>query len=233
MVVVITGSTKGIGSAIVDRFASATTLMFLNARDEVELATQAQKLKQSNPSLKVLTFAADLSDKAKVKAFGSYILSNTDVIDVLVNNVGVYLGGSLIDEPDGQLEQMMNTNTYSAYHLTRQLLPIFLNRRMGHIFNMCSVASMMAYPNGGSYSISKFALLGFSKCLREELKPFGIKVTSVLPGATWSNSWSGSGVSPDRIMEANDIAEMIWAATLLSANAVMEEIILRPQLGDL
>jgi short-subunit dehydrogenase len=98
---------------------------------------------------------------------------------------------------------------------------------------MCSIASLKAYPNGGAYSISKFALAGFSKNLREEMKPFGIKVTAVYPGAAYTDSWAGSGVDPVRIMEADDIASMIYAASLLSPQACVEDIVLRPQLGDL
>jgi short-subunit dehydrogenase len=103
----------------------------------------------------------------------------------------------------------------------------------GHIFNICSIASLHAYPQGGSYSISKYALEGFSKNLREELKDKGIKVTGVYPGATYTNSWAGSGVAPSRIMEAEDIAKMIFAATQLSPQAVVEDIVMRPLLGDL
>ena len=103
----------------------------------------------------------------------------------------------------------------------------------GHIFNICSIASLQAYPQGGSYSISKYALDGFSKNLREELKDKGIKVTGVYPGATYTNSWAGSGVAPTRIMEAQDIAKMILAAAHLSPQAVVEDIVMRPLLGDL
>src|SRR5579871_726830 len=107
------------------------------------------------------------------------------------------------------------------------------NGSRAHIFNMCSIASLKAYNNGGSYSISKFALAGFSKNLREEMKPFGIKVTAVYPGAVYTDSWIGSGVDEKRIMEANDIAHMIYASSQLSPQATVEEIIIRPQLGDL
>ena len=98
---------------------------------------------------------------------------------------------------------------------------------------MCSIASFTPYANGGSYAISKFALLGFSKVLREELKTEGIRVTSIMPGATWTDSWSDSGIAPERMMASEDIAEMIWAAYSLSSRAVVEDLILRPQLGDL
>jgi short-subunit dehydrogenase len=106
-------------------------------------------------------------------------------------------------------------------------------RRSGHIFNICSVASLQAYPNGGAYSISKYALAGFSANLREEMKPHGIKVTTVYPGAAFTDSWSGTGVDPRRIMTAADVAEMVYTASRLSPQATVEEILLRPQLGDL
>ena len=108
-----------------------------------------------------------------------------------------------------------------------------MGRKKGHIFNICSVASLQAYPNGGAYSISKYAMAGFSTNLREEMKMHQIKVTTVYPGAVYTDSWAGSGVGPDRIMSAADVAEMVYAASLLSPRATVEEILLRPQAGDL
>jgi short-subunit dehydrogenase len=106
-------------------------------------------------------------------------------------------------------------------------------RKQGHIFNMCSVASIRAYSNGGSYAISKFALLGFSKCLREELKGKGIRVTAVMPGATRTASWDGVNLPDERFMKIEDVAESVYAAFSLSSRSVVEEIIIRPQLGDI
>jgi short-subunit dehydrogenase len=128
---------------------------------------------------------------------------------------------------------MLQTNLMSAYHITRILLPTMIESKSGHIFNITSIAATQPYTNGGSYSISKYAMQGFSKNLREEMKPMGIKVTAVVPGAVYTNSWSGSDVPPARIMEANDIAQMIVTAASLSPQAVVEEIVMRPQLGDL
>ena len=92
-------------------------------------------------------------------------------IDVLVNNAGTFIPGNVYDEGEGVLEKQMEINLYSAYHLTRLLLPPMMKQKSGHIFNICSIASLQAYPNGGAYSISKFALAGFSKNLRHEMKP--------------------------------------------------------------
>ena len=128
---------------------------------------------------------------------------------------------------------MIEMNLFGAYHLTRLLLPKMMEAKRGHIFNMCSVASIKAYANGGAYSISKFALLGFSKNLREEMKPYNIKVTAVIPGAAYTESWASSGIEEKRFMQAKDIAEMVFAASQLSPQACVEEILLRPQLGDI
>jgi short-subunit dehydrogenase len=231
--VVVTGATKGLGRAIAEIFAQNNFDVCVCSRTQSDLDLMREEWAEQFPDTTLLTQAADLSKKHDVAHFADYIKNHWSKIDVLVNNAGIYLPGKVSDEQAGTLETMMDTNLYSAYYLTRALLPMMLTHQSGHIFNICSVASFMAYPNGGSYSISKFALLGFSKVLREEMKTEGIKVTSVMPGAAWSDSWVGSNVPPERIMQASDVAKTIWGAYGLSETAVIEEIILRPQLGDL
>jgi short-subunit dehydrogenase len=164
--------------------------------------------------------------------FGNWCLQY-GVPDVLINSAGQFIPGSVYNEPEGALEKTIEINLYSAYHLTRLLLPKMMEAKRGHIFNICSIASIKAYHNGGAYSISKFALLGFGKNLREEMKPHNIKVTSVIPGAAYTDSWSSSGIDSKRMMEADDVAKMVYAASQLSPQACVEEIIMRPQLGDL
>ena len=165
--------------------------------------------------------------------FANWLLEKKITIDVLINNAGQFVPGSIYNEPEGNLEKMMEVNLYSAYHLTRALLPQMIKNKSGHIFNICSIASLNAYANGGSYSISKFALMGFSKNLREELKPFNIKVTAVYPGAVFTSSWEGAGIKPERIMEVADVAKMIFTASQLSPQACVEDIVMRPLSGDL
>jgi short-subunit dehydrogenase len=232
MNVIITGATKGIGFAIAEKFGSHSYDLTLCARSSDELKVMAEDFTEKY-GIAVKYKPVDMSVKSEVQDFGNWIIEQGIVPDVLINNAGSFIPGSVHNEEDGTLENMISVNLYSAYHFTRTLLPVMMEAKRGHIFNMCSIASLNAYANGGSYSISKFALLGFSKNLREELKPFGIKVTAVCPGATMSNSWDGIDIDPKRIMEAKDIAEMLYAASKLSPMAVVEDIILRPQLGDL
>lgn len=235
MNIVITGASKGLGKAIAESFAKEDQghAFFLCARNAAELEATANELTKRFPQNTIHTKSCDVSDKISLQQFADWIKEQASSVDILVNNAGVYLPGSAYGEDDGMLEKMMEVNLYSAYHLTRMLLPAMIAKKSGHIFNICSIASIAAYANGGAYSISKFALYGFSKNLREEMKPHGIKVTHVLPGAAYTDSWSGSGVDPQRIMEASDVAQMICAAARLSAQACVEEIVLRPQLGDL
>lgn len=225
--ILITGASKGIGLAIARRFYQAGYKVIVCARGETAL----KSAKAEMPNL--ITYACDLSDKNATKAFAATIIENHGRLDILVNNAGVFQPGQLHTEDDSVFETMISTNLNSAYYLTKALLPPMLESNSGTIINMCSIASFMAYPNGGAYSVSKFALYGFSKSLREELKPKGIQVISILPGATMSASWDGVDVEETRLMPAEDIAEMIFSSTQLSDRTVVEDIVLRPQLGDL
>ncbi|HTL07363.1 MAG TPA: SDR family oxidoreductase, partial [Chitinophagaceae bacterium] len=198
MNVVITGASKGFGKAIAEIFAAGGHHLYLCSRNEMDLYKAVEDLSTRFPQSRIKAKARDLSIEAQAVDFGEWLLLNAINIDVLVNNAGRFLPGSIHNEKSGTLEEMINTNLYSAYHLTRTLLPSMIKRKGGHIFNMCSIASLQAYHNGGAYSISKFALLGFSKNLREELKPHQVKVTTVLPGAAYTDSWSGSGIDPAR-----------------------------------
>ena len=233
MKIAITGATKGIGRAIAERFAQAGYQIAVCSRTAEDLHSMKTDFTARFPGIELLTCVADFREKAAVQNFAETVLKEWGSLDVLVNNAGTFRPGAIHEEESGLLEQMIETNLYSAYHCTRALLPTMIQQGSGHIFNMCSIASLHAYPNGGSYSISKFALLGFSKNLREELKEKGIKVTAILPGATWSDSWKGVELPESRLMQASDIAKAVWSATQMSPAAVVEDIVIRPQLGDL
>ncbi|GAB2764961.1 SDR family oxidoreductase [Rhabdobacter roseus] len=230
---VVTGGTKGIGRALVTKLLDGGFDVATCARHEKELRALQEEMAARYPQQTLHALPADLSTRSEVDKFVAYILSLDQAVKVLINNTGVFLPGQIHNEAEGTLEKTIETNVYSAYHLTRGLLDGMIKRREGHIFNICSTASLVAYPNGGSYCISKFALYGMTKVLREEMKPHGVKVTAVLPGATYTASWEGSDLPEERFMQPNDVATLIWSALQLSPSAVMEEILLRPQLGDI
>jgi NAD(P)-dependent dehydrogenase (short-subunit alcohol dehydrogenase family) len=226
--ILITGASKGIGLAIARRFyAAGCWKVIVCARGRAGL----EEAREAMPDL--VTYACDLSDKAAVKQLAADVLAAHGRLDVLVNNGGVFLPGQMHTEDDEVFERQMHTNLYSAYYLTKALLPPMIAEGEGTVVNMCSIASITAYSAGGSYSVSKFALLGWSKSLREEMKPKGIRVISVLPGATLTDSWAGVNLPEERFMPVEDIAEVVWTAVALSKRSVVEEIVIRPQLGDI
>lgn len=229
---VITGGTKGIGRAICFRFAKEGFQIATCARNAEDLQSLRAELEEQFPGIQVVTRVSDLSQKSEVEAFAAAVIKQAPV-DVLVNNAGVFLPGAIHEEAEGNFEKMMHTNLFSAYYLIRSLIPEMKRRKSGYVFSMGSIAGTTAYPNGGSYAISKWAMLGMTKCLREEMKPHGVKVTSILPGATLTESWAGVDLPEERFIKADDVAEAVWAAYSLSSSAVVEEITIRPQLGDI
>jgi short-subunit dehydrogenase len=229
---VVTGGTKGIGRAIAVKFASEKFDIVTCARNAGELSALKKSIEEKY-AVTVHTMTADLSERAATKDFAGFVVNLKQPVDVLVNNAGFFSPGEILSEDEGSLEKMIEVNLYSAYYTTRGLSAGMRARKSGHIFNICSIASIIAYPNGGSYSISKFALLGFSKVLREELKEYGVRVTSVIPGATLTASWEGVDLPADRFSSAEDVAEAVFGAYALSPRSVVEEIIIRPQLGDI
>ena len=229
--IIITGVTKGIGRAIAERFhESGEYLVYGCSRNSKDLKEMEAKLPRFT-GLK-----CDVGVRQDVIDFGEAILEEIEkasaIPDILVNNAGVFLPGSIAEEEIGFFETQINVNLASAYHLTRTILPKMKAQKDGMIVNMCSTASIVAYPDGGSYCISKFALYGFSKVLREELKKDNIRVTSILPGAVFTDSWKHSTVPKECFMDSQSIAETVWFARHLPHSAVAEDLILRPIMGD-
>ena len=228
---VVTGASKGIGKAIALYFAERGFNVAACARNEqalVELQKEITRFK-----VKAITEVCDVSDPKAVSLFAQKVLNEWKNIDVLVNNAGSYLPGHVIDEADGNLDFLIKTNLYSAYNITRAFVNGMVERKQGHIFNVSSIAGLQAYPNGGSYSISKFAMTGLSKALREELKPYNVRVTNIAPGATLTDSWAGTDLPESRFISPNDLAKLIFDINGLSESADVEEVVIRPVLGDI
>ncbi|MEI8100038.1 MAG: SDR family oxidoreductase [Bacteroidota bacterium] len=229
---VVTGASKGIGFSVAKRLAEAGFSLFIVGRDNARLLeAKSQLLLAGAPELH--TFSGDLSQSDVAKRCTAKIFETWSSLTVLVNNAGVFLPGTMMEEEEGQFETLMTTNMNSAYHVTKGLWPLLKLSNRAHVFNMCSIASITAYAAGGSYSVSKFALLGFSKSLRLEGMPHDIRVTAILPGATLTDSWAGVDLPSTRFMKPSDVANTVYSAFLMNETTVMEEVVLRPILGDI
>ena len=229
---IITGASRGIGKSVAEKLASMGYDLFLNSRDPSRLQEAVDDIRAGYPEIAVHSLALDISIKENAIRFGNWCLES-GTPDILVNNAGAYTPGNVHDEDDGKMEYMMQVNFYSAYHLTRSVIGKMVEARKGHVFNICSIASMDAYPGGGSYGVSKYAMYGFTKNLRYEMMDKGIRVTAIHPGAVMTDTWAGFDNKDSRIMLASDIATIIAASIVVSPQAVVEDIVIRPQLGDL
>jgi short-subunit dehydrogenase len=207
--VIVSGGSRGIGRAIVEKFTSEGFDVAVSARNEAKLL-ELQQFIESKYSVKCHIHPADLSIKKEVEGFVEFIKKLNQAVEVLVNNVGQFATGDVHNAPEGLLESQIDTNLYSAFYLTRGLIEGMIDKKNGHIFNICSIASLKTYPKGSLYSISKFAMLGFSKALIEEMRPYGISVTSIIPGAVRTDSWNDEEVDNQAFIEPKEIAEVIW-----------------------
>jgi NAD(P)-dependent dehydrogenase (short-subunit alcohol dehydrogenase family) len=231
--ILVTGASRGIGKAIIHRFAShGFNVAFCSINPEnVDLLTA--ELKSLYPSISVFSKAVNMRNKSEINAFCNEAKVVLPSIDVLVNNAGVFKPGLVLDESEGLLEELIETNLYSAYSTSRMIALLMPQNTKSIIINICSVAGLKAYPNGGSYSISKFAMDGLSKTLREELKDKKIRVTTIYPGAVLTDSWAGVDIPEERFIDVEDVADIAYLAYSLSGRSVMEEVVIRPLEGDM
>lgn len=175
-----------------------------------------------------------MADKAAVQNFATNCLTNLGKIGILVNNAGLFRQGELsLPGEDDDLEYLMSVNLYSAYWMGKTIIPNMVAAGSGHIFNISSIAGLKEYDNGGGYTVAKFALTGYTRQIRNELKSKNIRVTGVYPGAVLTDSWSGVDLPPSRFIQPQDIAELIYTASQLSSSACLEDIIVRPTEGDI
>lgn len=236
-VVVITGASQGIGAAIARVFAREVrgVRLALVARNEQNLAVVARGAAKllSGRGAAVATFGCDVSDEASVATMAAAVSKRFGGVDVLINNAGKFEASTLTEMSVAQFDRLIGANLRSVFLVSKAFVPGMAARGRGDVFNMSSIAGLDAYPGGAGYCAAKFGVTGLSKVMRAELKTKGVRVCCVYPGATWSPSWSGSGVAEERMMPAEDVARVFLDVYRLTRKTVVEEIVLRPQLGDL
>lgn len=203
----------------------------LVARNEAKLRRVAAACAKRGATAEV--WACDVSDEAAVAALQREVTKRFGAVDVLINNAGKFAGAPLTEMSVAMFDEMIAANLRSVFLVSRAFVPAMVTRGRGDIFNLCSIAGLVAYPGGAGYSAAKFGVAGLSKTLRAELKDKGVRVCCVYPGATVSPSWDGSGVPAERMMPAEDVARAMVEVYRLTRRTVVEEIVLRPQLGDL
>ncbi len=228
----ITGATKGMGRSIAIAFAKEGINLAVCSRNEKELADFKQELLKINPDIKVVAQLADGSIKEQLLQFAGVAQEQLGFINIIVNNLGMYDHTSILDEGEAAFDKQLHTNLMPTYHLYRYFGKAMMEAREGHIFSICSVAALNPIAEAGSYSVTKFALLGLNKVMRLEMQPYNVKVTAIIPGSTLTNSWKDVVVDKDKFVSPEDIASAIVNIYKMSTGANVDEIIIRPVGGQ-
>jgi short-subunit dehydrogenase len=224
----ITGASKGIGRALALALAREGYDLALCSRNIEELQKLKNEIQNENATVKVFLKSCDFSSSKEVEQLAEWVEKKFPVLDVLVNNVGIYERVTLLNEGPNVLNNHMQINLYTPHFLSKYFGQIMRDARKGHIFNITSIASRDPVAAAGSYTITKYALTGLTKVLREELRKSGVKVTEIIPGSTLTSSWEGTEVPVEQFVWPEDIAKVLLTCLSLSPGANIEEVIIKP-----
>ena len=231
MIVVVTGASQGIGKAIAEAFAERDgARVALVARTEERLNAVAEECRARGG--RPLVVPTDVTDEDAVATMARTVREEWGVPDVLVNNAGAFTYAPLDELTLDGFRDQVDVNLTSAFAVTQAFLEDMRARGTGHLFFMGSVASIMAYPGNAGYCAAKHGVRGLARVVREETKGEGVRVTTVLPGATKTPTWDGVDLPEERFMPPEDIAQAVVDAYHLTDRTVLEELVLRPQEGD-
>jgi 3-oxoacyl-[acyl-carrier protein] reductase len=233
MTAVVTGATRGIGKAIARELVAAGYHVAIGARNKQELDEVVLELSAVNSAVHVIGISADFSREAGIRHFAETVQEHFEAVDVLVNNAGTFVPASLLNENDDAHELQWKMHVLAPYLLCRAFGRGMRDRRSGHIFSICSIAALHPVVGAGSYTVTKTALLGLSRVLREELMPHQVKVTAIIPGSTLTSSWDGTDIPPERFISPDDIASAVMSCLRMSPGANVDELVIRPVEGQI
>lgn len=234
----VTGATAGFGKAIAYTFAQHGWNILLNGRRRDRLQQIEDDLQQQY-GVSTLSLCFDVRDRENVVQAIHDLPHDWKHIDVLVNNAGLAAGLSTIQEGDfGDWDRMIDTNLKGVLHVSRSVLPLMINRGMGHVINIGSIAGKWSYPKGNVYCSTKAAVDALSESMRIDLLPHGIKVTAIHPGAAETEfslvRFHGDAAAASKVYQgydplvAQDIADVAYFAATRPAHVVLNDIVITP-----
>ncbi|AMQ01320.1 3-ketoacyl-ACP reductase [Pedobacter cryoconitis] len=220
----ITGAGKGIGRALAIALAQEGVNVGLIARTEADLESVAKELKAFNVHAAIAT--ADVASIDSVNAAVAKIKTELGVIDVLINNAGISSFGSFMELEPARWEEIVKVNLFGAYYVTRAVLPEMIDRRTGDIVNISSTAGQRGAAVTSAYSASKFALIGLSESLMQEVRKHNIRVTTLTPSTVATDMAKDLNLTdgnPDKVMQPEDLAELVVSQLKLNRRVFVKE----------
>lgn len=220
----ITGAGKGIGKAIALALAKEGVNVVLVSRtaDDIEkLATKIRSLR-----VKALAITADVSDITSIDQAVAKALEEFGSIDILINNAGIAAFGKFLELEPTEWERIIKVNLMGTYYATRAVLPNMIERQTGDIINISSTAGQRGNALTSAYSASKFAVLGLSESLMQEVRKHNIRVTALTPSTVateMAKDLKLTDGNPDNVMQAEDVAELVIAQLKLNRRVFIKE----------
>jgi 3-oxoacyl-[acyl-carrier protein] reductase len=233
MNIVVTGASKGIGLAIIDRFArdhDTSHSFALCARNEAELQQARTTLTAQYPAHRFFAEVCDVAEETDVERFAASCLDRLGTPDVVVNNAGFGIFKSITDLSPAEFRSVIDTNFRGVYLLSRALLPAMRAARKGTILTISSLAGKNGFAGGSAYCASKFAVRGFMQNLFLDVRSDNIRCVTICPGSVDTEFFAeiSNPSSTTRMLAASDIAESVWFASHLPPSATVSEIEIRP-----
>lgn len=224
--VVITGGSSGIGkaAALILVRSGADVCIAARNRGNLEIALSEMESARQRANQRLCTLQMDVGNRDQVCEAVPGAIRNLSGLDLLVNNAGASHPGYLSELSESVWEHLMRVNFLGTVYVTRACLPHFMDQRSGHIANMASTLGFMGIFGYGPYTASKFALVGFSECLRQDLLPYGIGVSVVYPPDTDTPLWREENrIKPEetrilagkiKVMQPGKVAEIMLRGIL-------------------
>ena len=229
----VTGGSRGIGHAISKRISQKCESLFITSSNEKTLKAGLDKLKIGFNGNLYGEFADHNHSEAAAIKYKNWVAANTDKLDLLVLNAGMFIEGDLCSIDNDSFILNMEVNFMVNHYIIKELIPFLKKSDCAKIILIGSTAAYEAYPLVPTYGAAKWALRGYAINLRKELMQENIAVTFISPGGTLTDMWEGEELPKNRLLEPDDIAKVVDSILTLSKQAVIEELIIRPMLGDI
>jgi NADP-dependent 3-hydroxy acid dehydrogenase YdfG len=229
----VTGASSGIGRSTAIAFAQQGIHLALVSRNQSKLEVVADAT--AAYGVKTQIYPMDLSEVHQVREGISHIVEDFGFINILVNNAGMGYTKELLDTSLADWQRVIDLNLTSVFQCIQGVLPSMRQRRQGTIINVTSIAAHQVFPHWGAYCVSKFGLAALSKTFAAEERSHGIRVTNISPGSVNTSIWDTETVSADfdrsQMLTPEVVAQFILQAALLPEQAVIEDLILMPNVG--
>lgn len=227
-VAIVTGASRGIGRIIALTLAREGARVVVTARSKPQLDELVIQISEDGGD--ALAIAASVSDEEAVQELINQTLERFGTIDILVNNAGIGRFAEVINYKFDDFKAQVETNLYGVFLISKAVLPTMLEKKMGSIVNIVSIAGINGFAGGSGYCASKFGVMGFIECLHEEVKAQGIRVTAILPGSV-NTMFSGRELlkeEAEKRIQPEDLAKVVLDVLTIPETSLISQVIVRP-----